>query len=140
MCASSYKNQFSLVVAMKIPSVFTKAPSHKKFSFTPRYFDDQEEQRKEREERIKKELKKEDGKEVKIDPGYRTRIAGSFRSTKKTITPRVDQSVNILRLVILLVLVLFLIAYLQFGNDVVYGLVVIVPLYLYVRLRNAKRS
>ena len=35
---------------------------------------------------------------------------------------------------------LFLIAYLQFGNNVVYGLVVVVPLYLYVRLRNAKRS
>jgi hypothetical protein len=125
---------------MKIPSVFTKAPSHKKFSFTPRYFDDQEEQRKEREDRIKKELAREDGKEVEIDPGYRTRISGSFRSTKKTITPRVDPSVNILRLIILLVLVVFLIAYLQFGNDVVYGLVVIVPLYLYVRLRKAKRS
>ena len=125
---------------MKIPSVFTKAPSHKKFSFVPRYFDDQEEERKEREERIKKELERVEGKEVPIDPAYRTRITGSFRSVKKTITPRVDPSVNILRLIILMVLVLFLIAYLQFGNDVVYGLVVIVPLYLYVRLRNAKRS
>lgn len=140
MCAPSYKNQFSIVVAMKLPSLFTKAPAYKKFSFVPRYFDDQEEERKEREERIKKELERAEGKEVQIDPGYRKRIAGSFRNTKKTITPRVDPSVNILRLIILLVLVLFLIAYLQFGNDVVYGLVVIVPLYLYVRLRNAKRS
>lgn len=125
---------------MKFISLFTKAPSHKKFSFAPRYFDDQEEERKEREERIKKELEREQGKEFPIDPAYRTRIAGSFRTVKKTITPRVDPSVNILRFIILLVLVLFLIAYLQFGNNVVYGLVVIVPLYLYVRLRNAKRS
>ncbi len=140
MCASSYKIQFSLVVAMKFLSVFTKAPSHKKFSFTPRYFDDQEEERKEREERIRRELEREEGKEVKVDPAYRTRIVGSFRTTKKTITPRVDPSVNILRLIILLVLVIFIIAYIQFGNNVVYGLVVIVPLYLYVRLRNAKRG
>lgn len=125
---------------MKIPSLFTKAPSYKKFSFTPRYFDDQEEERKEREERIKKELEREQGKEVPIDPAYRSRIAGSFRTTKKTITPRVDPSVNILRLIILLVLVGFIIAYLQFGNNVVYGLVIIVPLYLYVRIRNARRS
>ncbi len=125
---------------MKLPSLFTKAPSHKKFSFAPRYFDDQEEERKEREERIKKELERAEGKEVAIDPEYKKRITGSFRSVKKTITPRVDPSVNILRLIILLILVVFIIAYLQFGNNVVYGLVVIVPLYLYVRLRNAKRS
>ena len=125
---------------MKFISLFTKTPTHKKFSFTPRYFDDEEEVRKEREDRIKKELEVEKGKEVPIDTGYRTRISGSFRTSKKSIKPRVDPSVNILRLIILLVLVLFLIAYLQFGNDVVYGLIVIVPLYFYVRLRNAKRS
>ncbi len=125
---------------MKFLSVFTKTPSHKKFTFTTRYFDDQEEERKEREERIRKELEQENRKEVAAEVTHKTRIAGSFRTAKKSIKPRADPSANILRLLILLIMVIFLIGYLQFGNVVAYGLVVLVPFYLYVRLRNSKRD
>jgi hypothetical protein len=125
---------------MKFISLFTKTPSHKRFTFTTRYFDDQEEERKEREERIRKEVEQEGRKGLPTDAGHRTRIAGSFRTAKKSIKPRVDPSTNMLRLLILLLMVIFLIGYLQFGNVVAYGLVLLVPFYLYVRLRNSRRD
>ncbi|MBL7866183.1 MAG: hypothetical protein JNK10_15005, partial [Cyclobacteriaceae bacterium] len=44
---------------MKFPQIFIKTPSHKRFNFTPRFYEPQVEERKEREERIRQELEEQ---------------------------------------------------------------------------------
>ena len=45
---------------MKFLQIFTKIPNYKKFGYTPRHYDPKEEERKERELRIQKELMSEE--------------------------------------------------------------------------------
>ena len=119
---------------MKIPSLFTKAPNYKRFSYTPRFYDPQEEERKEREERIRKELNQAGQDESTA--AYRSRIAGSFRVAKKTAGRMSNPSANLLRIIILTFLSVWLIAYLQFGFVAMYGLLLFVPFYLYLKFKK----
>lgn len=100
----------------------------------PRHYDAQAEERKEREERIRKEL--ESGNRTMADTGYRERIAGSFRGAKKTSTAQADPSANMMRLILLLFLTLWLIAVLQFGTPAIYGILLIVPFYFFLKFRK----
>jgi len=122
---------------MKFPSLFTKTPQHRKFSFTPRFYDAKEEERKEREERIRKELKGTD-EEILIENhgDYRSRISGSFKSAKRTASRQKSPSSNLVRLIILTFLTLWLIAYIQFGNIAFYGLILFIPFYLYLKSKS----
>lgn len=128
---------------MKMIQLFTKTPSHKKFSYMPRHYDPLEEERKERELRIREELKLtgDKDKEIAVEqerPG--ARIAGSFKKAKKTATVQADPSANMMRLIILLIITAGLIGFLQFGQIAIYGVVlVIVPLYLYLKFRKISR-
>lgn len=127
---------------MKLPSLFTKTPNYKRFAYTPRHFDPLEEERKEREERIRQELSI--GAEKKSDEdglhAYRSRIAGSFRTAKKTATVQKDPSANMLRLIILMVLTIGLIAFIEYGKVALYGIaIVIVPFYFYLKFRKFRR-
>ncbi len=117
---------------MKFPTLFTKTPRHKRFNFTPRHYDPQEEERRAREERIQKEMNGGDETEEKLRE-YRTRISGSFRTARGKQTKNFDPSANILRLVIIMILVLFVIAYLHYGNVSIYFLALIIPVYLWIR-------
>lgn len=119
---------------MKFLSVFTKTPSHHRFNYTPRYYDPLKEEMKEREERIRRELKldKEKG------PGdYRSRISGSFHAARKR-SKQSGGSLNatLLRFGIILFLVLFIMAYLQWGKVAFYGFALFIPLYFYLKLRK----
>jgi uncharacterized membrane protein len=128
---------------MKFLQIFNKTPNHKKFSFTPRFYDPQEEERTEREARIRKELEEEkvDTEKIAEEYGYRQRIAGSFRTSKKTANVQSDPSSTMLRLIILLILTVGLIAFLQFGKMALYGVaIVFIPLYLYLKFRKFKRG
>ena len=127
---------------MKIPSLFTKTPNYKRFAYNPRHYDPQEEERKEREERIRRELSVEAGKKVDDDNlhGYRSRMVGSIRSAKKTATVQKDPSANMLRLVILLVLAVGLIAFIEYGTLALYGVaLIIIPFYFYLKFRKFRR-
>jgi hypothetical protein len=119
---------------MKIPSLFTKAPNYKRFNYNPRFFDPQEEERKEREERIRAELKLAGEKEDTAP--YRSRIAGSFKVAKKTAGRMGNPSSSLLRIIILTFLSVWLIAYLQFGFVAMYGLLLFVPFYLYLKFKK----
>ena len=122
---------------MKLPSLFTKTPQHRKFSFTPRFYDAKEEERKEREERIRRELKGPEEEKLIEDHGdYRSRIAGSFKSAKRTASRQKSPSSNLIRLVILTFLTLWLIAYIQFGNVAFYALILFIPFYLFLKSRS----
>lgn len=117
---------------IKIPSLFTKTPRHKRFNFTPRHYDPLEEERKAREERIQRELQVK-GESEETDAAYRTRIVGSFRAARKSGNRSFDPSANLLRLLITTFLVVWIIAYLQFGKDALYGLLLFVPFYLWIK-------
>ena len=123
---------------MKFPSLFTKTPEHRKFSFTPRFYDAKEEERKEREERIRKELKKNEEEYITTHSDYRSRISGSFKSAKRTASRQKSPSSSLVRLMILTFLTIWLIAYLQFGNIAFYGLLLFIPFYLFLKSREMK--
>jgi len=126
---------------MKLFQLFGKTPSTKKFNFTPRFYNQEEEERKERELRIKRELM-EKGETPPVEEQYnhRSRIAGSFKAAKKTATVQADPSASMLRLVILLVLAIGLIAFLQFGNVALYVLVIFFfPFYFYLKFRKGRK-
>lgn len=122
---------------MKLPSLFTKTPKHRKFSFTPRFYDAKEEERKEREERIRKELKgAEEEKLIEDHSNYRSRIAGSFKSARRTASRQKSPSSNLIRLIILTFLALWLIAFIQFGNVAFYALILFIPFYYFLKSKS----
>jgi len=125
---------------MKFPSIFTKTPQHRKFSFTPRFYNPEEEERREREDRIRRELKEQEDKDSLSHVGdYRARIAGSFKSSKRTASRQSDPSTSLLRLIILTFLAIWLIAFLQFGNVAFYGLLLFIPFYLFLKSRDSRK-
>ena len=127
---------------MKLPQLFTKTPNYKRFGYTPRHYDPMEEERKEREERIRKELNAQDAakREEEDLSAHRSRIAGSFRTAKKTATVQKDPSASMMRLAILMILTVGLIAYIEYGTVALYGVAaVFVPFYLYLKFRKFRR-
>lgn len=128
---------------MKFPTLFTKIPKYKRFNYEPRWYDPQEEQRKAREERIRSELKlKADigpGDEVNTEVSdYRSRIAGSFKNARRTASRQPDTSASMLRLILTTFMVVWLIAFLQFGNVALYGLLLVVPFYFFLKFRKSR--
>ena len=90
---------------MKIPSL-VRLPSHKRFEFTPRYYDEVKERIAERERMYAK------GKEnMETDESYRQRISDAFRRTER----EEKQSIGI-KLAVVIMLVTFLISFLGMGN------------------------
>lgn len=131
---------------MKFVSIFTKIPQYKRFNYEPRFYDERADEMKEREHRIRKEIEAERKQvpdiaetDLTIDAGYRDRIAGSFKSSRRTASRQSDPSAALIRLVILLFLTVLLIAYLQFGAKAAYGLVIIIPIYGYLKLRGLRK-
>lgn len=122
---------------MKFLSLFTKAPQHQRFSYTPRFYDPVKEELEQRESRIKKELEKERGVESEdTTAAYRTRIAGSFQAARKRGKQTGGTSVAMTRLFILLFITVFLIAFLEFGRPALYMFVLFVPFYLYLKFKS----
>ena len=133
---------------MKFPQLFTKIPKHKRFDYIPRHYDPQEEERREREIRIRQELEREgvikkEGDQPDDDAatsGYRERITGSFKAARRVGRKQSDPSASLIRLAITLILTLGLIGYLQFGKNALYGVAAIfIPFYLYLKFRSARR-
>ena len=132
---------------MKFPQLFTRIPGHKRFGYSPRHYDPLEDEIKEREQRLKEEFEKEsklkneaEAVSENEEEGYRTRMAGSFRTAKKSAPVQSDPSASMMRLALMLVMVIGFIAYLQFGNVALYGVaLVIAPAYLYLKFRKLKR-
>jgi len=99
---------------------FFHTPAAKKFHIAPRFYDPDQEERDERERRIKEELgivdeKKDDGKP------YRPNIKGRFRNArewqaKSSEAARRAQN----RRLIILILILALILYLFFYSDFIF--------------------
>ncbi len=116
---------------MKLLSLFSKTPSHQRFNYAPRYFDPKKE---EMEARLRRELKLDE----ELGSGdYRSRISGSFHAARKR-SKQSGSSLDamLLRLGIILFLVLFIIAYIQWGKIALYGFLLFVPIYFYLKFRK----
>jgi len=128
---------------MKFLQLFNKVPNYKRFGYMPRHYDPKEEERKERELRIKQELLSEqERQQLKEEDefGYRKRIAGSFKTAKKTVAPQADPSSTMVRLVILLIITAGLFAFLEYGRIALAGVaLVFIPFYLYLKFRKFRR-
>ena len=119
---------------MKIPTLFGRTPRHQKFSFEPRFYDSRKEEQKERENRIKQELENEKNKTVE---GYQSRIQGSFHSARKrSSATSADLRTALIRIGVLLFLVTMIVAYLQWGSHALYGFLIFVPLYAWLKFRK----
>ncbi|MCK4748440.1 MAG: hypothetical protein KAT15_15420 [Bacteroidales bacterium] len=92
---------------MGIPR-FIKIPGHKRFEYSPRYWDPEKEEREDRIRQIKHEM----GIEIPSDPNRTTIKRGSFRQAHRKTKIRATRGTNI-RLVIILA-ILFFLAYLIF--------------------------
>lgn len=126
---------------MKFSGLFTKTPAHKRFNYTPRHFDPREEELKERQERIRKEIEAGLLKETKEDLQlHQSRIKGSFQAARKRSVQKSEPSTAVLRTLITLFIVIELWVYLQYGNIALYGVLIIIPFYLFLKLKNFKRS
>jgi Flp pilus assembly protein TadB len=120
---------------MKFLSLFTKAPQHQRFKYAPRYYDPIKEELEERESRIKQELARERGEQLE-NSKHRSRIAGSFHAARKRSKGGPGTSATMIRLGIILFMVVFFIAYLEFGRPVLYSLFAVIPIYFYFRFKN----
>jgi Flp pilus assembly protein TadB len=122
-----------------------KAPAYKKFNYAPRFYNAEEEERKERISRIEREFNesKQNSKEVSASEpvSYRERMRGSFQKARESTGGTSDAAAAMLRFSILLVLALGLLAYLQYGNVALYGMaLILVPLFLYSKFRNLSKK
>jgi len=82
---------------------FIKLPSHKRFEYTPRYWDPVKEEREARIRQIKAEM----GVDVGSHPNRSTIKRGSFRQAQKNARVRATRGSNI-RLVVILALLLII--------------------------------
>ncbi len=123
---------------MKFLSLFTKAPQHQRFNYTPRYYDPKKEEMQEREQRIRKELEREKGVAGSAsEPGdYRSRITGAIHAARRRSKTKAAPSAVLLRFGVLLFLVVFLMAYLTWGKPVIYSLFLFIPVYFYIKFRQ----
>jgi hypothetical protein len=123
---------------MKFLSVFTKAPKHQRFNYTPRFYDPVKEELEQRESRIKLEIAREKGTAIPEDlKGHRGRISGAFHAARKRSNPvSAGTNATMLRLGILLFIAIFLVAFLEFGKPVLYSLILVVPFYLYLKFKS----
>ncbi len=122
---------------MKFVSLFTKAPNYKRFGYSPRFYDQKAEERKEREDRIRQEIARERGERSEETTEYRTRMTGAFQSARKR--SQSSQSTlrsSLIRFGVLIFLTLFIMAFLTWGRTAFYGLLVFVPLYFYVKFKK----
>ena len=121
---------------MKIPGLFSKSAKYHRFEYKPRYYDPKKEEAEAREERLRRELAAQEGKETVADEetfGYRTRMAGAFQQARKRSKPAGEPNAAMLRLAILLILVLLIIGFLTWGPKVVYSLFLVFPVWIYIR-------
>lgn len=122
---------------MKFVSLFNKTPDNKKFNYKPRFYDQKAEERKEREERIQRALDREKGLAAEADESYRSRLSGAFHAARRRSNKdKTELNAVLLRSGLLLFLTLFAIAFLTWGKDALYSLLLFVPLYLYFKFKK----
>jgi len=128
---------FNNFAVMKIVSLFTKAPAYKRFNYEPRFYNQRAEEMKEREDRIRQELARADGKSITEDTDYRSRLTGAFQhARKRSQGSSASMNSSLIRLGVLLFLTLIIMAFMTWGTVALYSLFLIIPAYGYLKFRK----
>ena len=109
---------------MKFPQ-FIRVAKYKRFHITPRYYDPVKEDIEMRTQKIKNELNNS-----KVG-NYQSYIRGSF---ERKVTR--ESNTGFLRLIIFLVIIGILGGYIYFGKDFLYIFFLLIPVYVYFRLKG----
>jgi hypothetical protein len=109
---------------MKMPSIF-RIPGHQRFEIQPRYYDPVKEDMEKRTNRIRQELKNEkNGSNAEsIREAYKTR-----RNS--------NRSADLFQFLMILIVGLSIGGYLMYGANVYFALLLLVPLYIFLRRRK----
>ncbi len=110
---------------MRFPSLI-RLPKNKQYTIKPRYYDPIKEEIAERTARIKKELEGE--------PGYAPSGRISFERKTSPLP-----STGILQLLIAIILITLVLGWLYLGNDIIYFVFAMLPLYLIYRFKSIFR-
>lgn len=122
---------------MKFITLFGKTPNYKRFSYEPRFYDQKAEERKEREERIRREVERERGETSATDGNYRDHMTGSFQAARRRSKRGSGEfKTAILRSAVLLFMTLLVMAYLTWGKDALYSLLLFIPIYFYFKFKK----
>lgn len=119
---------------MKFPSL-VKLPKYKKFNFEPRYYDP-----------VKEEIDMRSQK-IKLDMEAQRRAGTDDRAQFKAELEQVlnrrateDRNSTIMQAVFVLLLLLIFTGYLFYGNNVIYGALILIPLYILYRSGTFSRK
>ena len=116
---------------IKLPTLFGKIPKHKRYSYEPRYYDPQKE---EREARLARKRAEAGEPQTSVELDRKTRMSEAFRSHRQQQrSSGLNFRPALIRSGLLLFMTLLLIGWLQWGNVALYGLFLAVPVWLYVR-------
>lgn len=109
---------------MKLPSIF-RVPGHQRFDIQPRYYDPIKEDIDKRTNRIRQELKNErnGGRADSIREAYRVRT-GSNRSA------------DLFQFLMIIIVGVSIGGYLMYGANVYFALLLLIPLYIFLRRRK----
>ena len=114
---------------MKFPSLF-RTPQHQRFRVLPRYYDPIKEDIEHRTQRIRREL------EIEKDGGpIQSSISGAFGRRA-----REGRKSSMVQLLLVLFFLTASFGYLYFGNDILYLFLMVIPVYLYFRLKRKAGS
>ncbi len=111
---------------MKFPSLF-RTPRPQRFNVVPRYYDPIKEDIDNRTSRIKKEIEVlKDG-----EPAQSSSISAAFSRRSRD-----NRKSSTVQLLLILFFITASVGYLQFGNNILYLFLIIVPIYLYFRMKG----
>ena len=102
-----------------------RLPKNKRFNYRPLYYDPVKDELEEKESKFRRELS-EDGKRIpheKISEAYRRRS-------------RVERKGDTRQILFILAFTIIIFGYIYVGNYVFYLLLVLIPLYIWMRLRK----
>jgi hypothetical protein len=117
---------------MRFPSLF-RLPNHQQFVYKPRYYDPIKEDIAIRKERIKRELERRKRNEegTATDDDHKYAISEAFARRRKR-----NSSAGLLQFFMMVLFMSTAFGYIYFGNDALYILISLLPVYLLVRLKN----
>ena len=114
---------------MKFPRIF-RVPSYRRYHVEPRYYDPVKEEIEQRTAQIKAEMEHE-----RIHGTSQNSLRASFRDARARREAEATKS-NVVLGVLLAGMAGFVFAYLEFGNIAFALLLVIIPLYIYIKSKS----
>ena len=119
---------------MKLPSLI-RLPNHKKFAYEPRFYDPIKEEVTERAERIRREVEAEAAKTEDQ--------RNKFKEEWKQVHHRQDlesKRSGISQMIFVLLFFCTFVGYIFYGNNALYIGLILIPVYIFLRMRQMRQN